>query len=152
MPIPLFSQFSDEQLFQLVNVVLPAWVLLIISPKWKTTQAVVTLAASLMCLLYALLLANTLLSPTSDIQIQDMFSYDGVARLLSAKSTVLPAWVHFAAFDLWTGRWIAQDAMSRRFPRLLLAPLLLLSMMFGPVGLLGYLSLRGSWRIKTKHE
>jgi hypothetical protein len=74
--------------------------LLVIGPKWKTTQAVVTLAASLLCLLYALVLANSLLNPTSDIQIQDMFTYDGVARLLSTKNVVLPAWVHFAAFDL----------------------------------------------------
>ena len=31
----------------------------------------------------------------------------------------------------WTGRWIAMDSVNRRFPRLLLAPILCLTMVLG---------------------
>ena len=32
-------------------------------------------------------------------------SYDGVVKAFATKSVVLPAWLHYVVFDLWTGNW-----------------------------------------------
>ncbi|KAG2438373.1 hypothetical protein HYH02_010828 [Chlamydomonas schloesseri] len=72
----------------------------------------------------------------------EMFTLEGVSKLLSKKSATLPCWAHYAAFDLWVGRWIATDAVDRGVPQLLLIPSLFLCMMVGPFGLVVYFLLR----------
>ncbi|PNW76247.1 hypothetical protein CHLRE_12g542150v5 [Chlamydomonas reinhardtii] len=72
----------------------------------------------------------------------EMFTLEGVSKLLAKKSAALPCWTHYAAFDLWVGRWIATDAMDRGVPQLLLIPCLFLCMMVGPIGLVAYFLLR----------
>ncbi len=99
MPIKYLPQFSDADLFQLVNIVLPAWALLMLMPAARITKGVVTLVASLLSLLYVLLLVTTMMDSDA-FGMKEMFTYEGVVKLLSNKATALPAWVHFAAFDL----------------------------------------------------
>lgn len=45
MPIPGLPAVGDDQLFQLCNLVLPAWLLLLTAPKWRPTSIVVTTTA-----------------------------------------------------------------------------------------------------------
>ncbi|GIL73539.1 hypothetical protein Vretimale_5250 [Volvox reticuliferus] len=132
--------FTDEQLFNLINIVLPGWLILAVAPRWCHSQPLSAVAALLMSLLYAaLLLSSILFSESSErLDIADMFTYKGVVRLLANRSAALPCWVHFAAFDLWVGRWITRDAVFREVPRILFTLCLLITMMFGPAGLLLY--------------
>ncbi len=44
--------------------------------------------------------------------------------------------------DLWIGRWVALDALHRRVPFLLRLPILLVTLMFMPLGLATYLVVR----------
>ena len=53
------------------------------------------------------------------------------------------AWVHFLAFDLFVGRWVYLDARARGVSPWATSPLLFATLMVGPVGLLGYLAVRG---------
>ena len=46
------------------------------------------------------------------------------------------------AFDLFVGRWAYLDSRERGIPALLMAPVLLLTILLGPVGLLTYLVVR----------
>jgi hypothetical protein len=69
-------------------------------------------------------------------------SLAGVAALFSAPGLLLAGWVHYLAFDLFVGRWIVDDGSSLAVPRLLLLPCLVLTFLFGPVGLLAYWALR----------
>jgi hypothetical protein len=46
------------------------------------------------------------------------------------------------AFDLFVGRWCWLDSRERAVPALLMAPILVLTIMFGPLGLLVYLAVR----------
>jgi hypothetical protein len=55
------------------------------------------------------------------------------------------AWAHFLAFDLFVGRWAYLDAGERGVPVLLMGPLLILTLLLGPVGLGLYLAVRGRW-------
>jgi len=50
--------------------------------------------------------------------------------------------VHFLAFDLFVGRWIYLDSRRRQVSPWLMAPLLFLTLMLGPAGLLLYLAVR----------
>ena len=45
-------------------------------------------------------------------------------------------WVHYLAFDLFVGGWIATRAAETGMHHALLVPVLLLTFLFGPAGLL----------------
>ncbi|HMF76184.1 MAG TPA: ABA4-like family protein [Bryobacteraceae bacterium] len=71
-----------------------------------------------------------------------------VAVLFSNQWLLLAGWVHYLAFDLFIGAWEARDARTHGISHLLVIPCLLLTFLFGPVGLLLYLALRAA-RTKT---
>jgi hypothetical protein len=51
-------------------------------------------------------------------------------------------WVHYLAFDLFVGAWIAERGAALGLPHWQLVPVLLLTFMFGPAGLLAFILLR----------
>ena len=61
-----------------------------------------------------------------------------VKLLFTSDWAALAGWVHYLAFDLLVGSWIAREVMQRGQPRLLLVPLLPLTFMFGPAGFLAF--------------
>ena len=68
-------------------------------------------------------------------------------RLLFADDRALAAgWLHYLAFDLFVGAWISRDGTGRGIPALLLLPCLPLTFLFGPIGLLLYLTIRLAFR------
>lgn len=73
-------------------------------------------------------------------------SLDAVAALLSGREMLLAGWLHFLAFDLFVGAWQVRAARRDSVPRLLVVPCLALTFLFGPVGLLAFLALRGAIR------
>ena len=46
------------------------------------------------------------------------------------------------AFDLFVGRWAWSDSRDRGVPALIMSPLLVSTILLGPLGLLAYLALR----------
>ncbi|KAI3430273.1 hypothetical protein D9Q98_004869 [Chlorella vulgaris] len=156
MPIPGLP-FPDEQLFTSLNCCLPAWLLLMLAPRWRFTMPLVCITASIYAALYVALIAHTIMEGGSEKI--DMFSFDGVARLLSTRSAVLPAWVHYIVFDLWTARWEVLDSLNRGVPQILMALPLFFTCMLGPAGLLIYLYAIRPWfaplatpRVAGKYE
>ena len=69
-------------------------------------------------------------------------SIEGVRSLFASDSALTAGWLHYLAFDLFVGTWIARDSVERGVHGLLVAPCLGLTLMFGPAGLLLYLALR----------
>ena len=69
-----------------------------------------------------------------------------VMRLFTSPHIALAGWVHYLAFDLWVGIWIARQSDQLGWPRLLQAPLLLTTFMFGPIGWLLFQVARGVLR------
>lgn len=65
-----------------------------------------------------------------------------VRALFGVEGLLLAGWLHYLAFDLFVGTWIAQDAYRHGVHPLLLLPCFLLTFLFGPVGLIAYLGLR----------
>jgi hypothetical protein len=77
----------------------------IILPKWRFTQAFATFTAVAFSLLYTVLFATLFAQAHSDFKFNDFFTYEGVIKALSLPEVVLPAWVHYVAFDLFTAKW-----------------------------------------------
>jgi len=69
-------------------------------------------------------------------------SLKSIRQLFADDYALLAGWVHYLAFDLFVGMWIAKDALSANISRWFLLPCLLCTFMLGPVGLLLYLVLR----------
>jgi hypothetical protein len=65
-------------------------------------------------------------------------SLAAVAELFSNQWLLLAGWVHYLAFDLFVGTWETRDAVARGLSRWIVAPCLLLTFLFGPIGWLAY--------------
>ena len=74
--------------------------------------------------------------------------YDSIAavqRLMAVPGLLTAGWLHYLAFDLFVGAWITERAGALGVPHWLVLPLLALTFMFGPAGLLGFGLLRLFW-------
>lgn len=66
-------------------------------------------------------------------------SLASVRALFADDRALLAGWLHYLAFDLFAGRWIAERGVARGRPAWLLIPILALTFLLGPVGLLAAL-------------
>ena len=66
----------------------------------------------------------------------------GVMVGFSVPHLVMAGWIHYLVFDLFVGAWEVRDAMRRNVPHWLVVPCLVLTLMFGPIGLLAYVLVR----------
>lgn len=71
-------------------------------------------------------------------------SLEQVRQLFAALGLLAAGWLHYLAFDLFVGTWIAERAAALGMPHLAVLPLLALTFMFGPAGLLAFALLRAS--------
>lgn len=71
-------------------------------------------------------------------------SLENVRRLFASDWMLLAGWIHYLAFDLFIGAWIAHQVLEERLPRWLLVGLLPLTFLFGPAGLLAFYILKGT--------
>lgn len=65
-----------------------------------------------------------------------------VRTLFNRPGLLLAGWVHYLAFDLFVGGWIARRGAELGVPHVLLVPVLLLTFLFGPAGWLAFVLLR----------
>lgn len=120
--------------------VLPAWLLLALAPGWKWTDRLVHAVwiPGLLCLAYGLAIFLRPEVPEG----AGFGSLDGVMLLLGSPYGTLIAWLHFLAFDIFVGAWIARDAARFQIHHLVVIPSLALAFLFGPLGLLLYVFTR----------
>jgi hypothetical protein len=130
---------TAERLFSILNpIALVGWVLLVLFPKkpWASHVVPVVIPAVLSAV-YAVLVATSL--PGSE---GGFSSLAGVSALFANPWALLAGWTHYLAFDLFIGGWEVRDAQRRAIPHWIMIPVLFLTFMLGPVGLLLYLGVR----------
>jgi hypothetical protein len=136
---------TAEQLFRLANgLALLGWASLALSLalRWEILR---TLIAGLAVPL-ALSVGYTAILATHWVQGSGNFStLAGVASLFQSPWLLLEGWVHYLAFDLFIGTWIAKDAEAQGAPRWALIPVLPAVFLFGPAGFLLWHFLRASF-------
>lgn len=69
-------------------------------------------------------------------------SLSDVMLLFTNPAVALAGWLHYLAFDLFVGAWEVRTARREGIPHLLVLPCLVLTFLFGPIGLLAFLALR----------
>ncbi|HEX9966071.1 MAG TPA: ABA4-like family protein [Allosphingosinicella sp.] len=134
------------------NFGLLAWVALLLSlfaPKlrrfvWPATQFAIPLAWAA---LYIALLAQGIPEAEGGFD-----SIHAVRGLFANDSALTAGWLHYLAFDMFVGTWIARESAERGIHPLLIVPCLALTLMFGPAGLLAYFLLRLALGRRAKTE
>jgi len=74
-------------------------------------------------------------------------SIASVRTLFSHNHLLLAGWIHYLAFDLFIGCWIARQSDAMGISRLIQAPILLTTFIFGPLGLALFLSMRATYNL-----
>ena len=109
------------------------WVALIFLPRWSWLTGFLRYGLiSGLALLYSVLIFLFFFKVegggfNSIAQVRALFMSDG---------GLLAGWVHYLAFDLFVGLWIAEAAAKIGMSRFIQAPILIATFMFGPIGLL----------------
>ena len=123
------------------------WVALICLSRWPALlAAVLYLGVGLLCLAYALGLVGIVFGMLDPVGGNgpglDFGSIEGIRSIFASDGGVTVGWIHYLAFDLFVGLWIARDADAKGFSRFLQAPILLATFLAGPLGLLIWLAIR----------
>jgi hypothetical protein len=127
-------------LFTFVHVVaLAGWALLFLAPRGPRVAAyVLYLCVGLLCLTYTVMFA----SQAGSIIAGDFLSIEGIRSLFASDGGIVIGWTHYLAFDLFIGQWIAKDADHKGVSRIAQVPVLILTLLAGPIGLLVWLIVR----------
>lgn len=134
-------------IFDAGNVVaLMAWIILIALPRKPLGLAVVLyFGIGTLCLAYSGALI-AILTASVDAETggsgANFTTIDGVRGIFASDAGVAIGWLHYLAFDLFVGLWIAKDADAKQFSRWVQAPVLLATFIAGPMGLFVWLILR----------
>jgi hypothetical protein len=138
-----------ESIFGVANLwALLGWIILACAPKRETMLPYVFFGGSaLLACLYAGLIVPLMAGWISDggpmgRAPADFTSLSGVMALFDSPGGATIGWVHYLAFDLFVGIWIARNADAHKISRWLQVPILFFTLMAGPIGLLLYLLLR----------
>ena len=138
---------SAATFFTLINIIAGvAWLCLIaLSPYWKSTDKfLISVLIVLLALVYTYLNFGHIGEsggPTG------FLTFEGVTRIFTNPYLISAAWAHIIAFDIMVGIWIKNDAANNNINYQLIILVLLVTIVFAPLGFLIYLLIR--W-IKTK--
>ncbi len=140
-----------DTVFNLSNTLaLVMWAVLILLPRKPFLMAAVLYCGiGLLCLTYVVLLVGLVAgafdpmreAAAGSANVLD-FTLDGIADLFRSRGGIAIGWVHYLAFDLFVGLWIARDADAKGFSRMVQAPILLATFLAGPLGLFVWLIVR----------
>jgi hypothetical protein len=140
---PLFSLSS--------SLVLPFWLAMLLAPTWRWTERVMRsmLPVAVLAAIYSALIIPRLPDILPGLMQPRLHS---IAALLGTPEGATIGWVHFLAFDLFVGRWAYLDSRERGISGWLMAPVLALTLLMGPLGWLSYLGLRWATSSRMPHK
>jgi hypothetical protein len=139
---------SWETIFAVANLwPLPFWLLLAFGPRNETTIKIVLYGGvALLALAYAFLLPLIMTGTVDAVGPEggsmDFTQLAGVMALFDSKGGATVGWIHYLAFDLFVGLWVARNADRYGYARWIQVPILFFVLMAGPFGLTLYLLLR----------
>lgn len=119
----------------------PFWLLMIVAPRWAVTERIV---ASPWIATPPLAVYLIIVLPHFDRLWQAVSQPDlGVLQaFLGSGIGAATIWAHLIAFDLFIGRWMYWQARERDLHPLVMAPVLVLTILLSPIGLLVFLAIR----------
>ena len=146
--------FTLEHIYLLANYgVIPLWLMLVFIPNAKFTNIVINsiflpiiLASTYGYLIYLEFYAGGMFAVDVGAKAMENFKLylglDQLASLFSNKMFLLTFWIHFLTISIFTGTWIAKDALRNGIHKYVVLFPLILTYFTGPLGLFLYLFLR----------
>jgi hypothetical protein len=138
-----------ETVFSFANLwAIPFWLLLALGPRTDVTTRIIMFGGvGLLALTYAILLPMMMTGLVDPVRpagstISDLTTLAGVMSFFDSKGGATVGWIHYLAFDMLTGLWVARNADRHGYARWVQFPILFFTFMLGPVGLVLYLLLR----------
>lgn len=127
---------KEDQLFRLLNLVaLCGWLILAVLQVHRLT---LVLIPGVILVLLSSIYVFLIVQGFSDFKADSFSTLSNVMALFTKPGAVLAGWVHYLAFDLFTGLIITYHAASMGISRWLILPCLFFTFMFGPAGWLMY--------------
>ena len=131
---------SFEHLFSSASTLaMLGWFILIFLPRgWQWLNPIASmLIPFILSIVYSVLIARYFFSAEGGFD-----TLAKVQQLFTSPAAALAGWVHYLAFDLFVGGVIAKQADEIGLSRLIQAPVLLLTFMFGPFGYLLFMLIK----------
>ncbi|MFE5485079.1 ABA4-like family protein [Streptomyces sp. NPDC056527] len=119
----------------------PVWLLMIFAPGWRGTER---LAASPLTVVPILAVYLALALPVlpelwAAVSSPDLDTFRELTALANGAGAI---WAQVIAWDLLLGQWMYREARGLGLSPLLMGPLLILTILLSPIGLLIFLVLR----------
>ena len=127
---------NPTDIFDLAGMItMPMWLLMIILPKWKSTQLLMDYKVVPICLsiIYVIFIS---IGMNKNGSFPDFSNLNSVMHLFTEENMVLAGWIHYLAFDLLIGMWMIDKNKILKINQLVMAPILFCTFMLGPVGFL----------------
>lgn len=151
-PFLLLGGYNAEELWPLVNLILPTWMLCVFLPRWKHTPTLTLIFPIVHAIIYTLGVISTIVYADDNSPDIDFSSLDGIVELFKDPSGVFVGWVHYCVYDALVGRWLTIDSVERDASTLVhvtvIIPTLFMSLMFGPMGWLIYIAIVRTFVLK----
>ncbi|MRX27443.1 ABA4-like family protein [Kangiella sp. HZ709] len=141
----LLAEFTANQIFAFCSqLAMLGWLILILLPR----------GLKLINFIPLYLIPFTISSIYSVLIFKTFFTVDGgfssltdVRLLFQNDGALLAGWVHYLAFDLFIGGWIAKKCDELKISRIIQTPILIATFMLGPIGLALFLMIRSTTRL-----
>ena len=139
-----------DQMFLMANTaVLACWIALMLLPRGRLLkQGIGVVTVGGLCGLYALLIYVYFFR----VEGGGFGTLGAVQRLFQSPAVALAGWVHYVAFDLLVGSWIADRSDAIGLSRWMQVPILITTFMFGPIGLLVFVFMEQAQRLRPLEE
>lgn len=131
------------------NLAMMGWILLVFAPRWRWTKYIVIYGSIPLLLSIAYLLIIIFYFGDSE---GGFGSLEEVQLLFQNPWALLAGWLHYLAFDQFIGSWELSNAQKLGINHFLVIPCLLLTFLFGPIGLLLYFIIRSIHAKQLFHE
>ncbi|ANZ19693.1 ABA4-like family protein [Streptomyces noursei] len=141
---------TDRTLFSLAfTLAAPFWALLILAPgrRWTDRMAASPLPMVPVIGVYLALAIPVLPQLWAAVSRPDLA---GFQRLLALGGGAGAIWAQLIAWDLFLGQWMYREARTLGIHPLVMGPLLILTVLLAPLGVLLFLCLRGTLRLRGR--
>jgi hypothetical protein len=131
------------------SLALPGWIILIFLPRrW---DALLKFPEMVVPLVLGFVYGGVMLAFFGRVE-GGFGSFAEIKTLFQSDYMLAAGWIHFLAFDLFVGVWIAKRSDEIGLSRLLQAPILALTFLFGPGGLALFIALRWAMSATSRLE